>query len=153
MQAIVWREPDQARRIARDPRAKFQDCGHAANSKRALSLCCEAAALRSAYGLHETLPESLLFSRHHLELGADGALVQTHQGGHKLTRRCRCIFVAFSRNACIAGFVRFQVKTCSGTWRCFLLPFGKERRTSCCCWPSLLRKFSALAPEVMQRGS
>ncbi|CAJ1342738.1 unnamed protein product [Effrenium voratum] len=40
----------------------------------------QAAALRSAYGLHETLPESLLFSRHHLELGADGALVQTHQG-------------------------------------------------------------------------
>lgn len=40
----------------------------------------QAAALRSFYGLHETFPEKLLFSRHHLELNADGELLQTHQG-------------------------------------------------------------------------
>ena len=40
----------------------------------------KAAALRSFYGLHETFPEKLLFSRHHLELNVDGELLQTHQG-------------------------------------------------------------------------
>eukprot|EP00913_Durusdinium_trenchii_P018639 g17516.t1 len=40
----------------------------------------QVCALRAFYGLHESFPVQLFFSRHHLQLMADGELVQTHQG-------------------------------------------------------------------------
>ncbi|CAE7828522.1 Nsun2 [Symbiodinium microadriaticum] len=40
----------------------------------------QAAALRCFYGLHDSFPEELFFSRRHLELDAAGELVQTHWG-------------------------------------------------------------------------
>ncbi|CAE7191795.1 nsun2, partial [Symbiodinium sp. CCMP2456] len=40
----------------------------------------QAAALRCFYGLHDSFPEELFFSRRHLELDATGELVQTHWG-------------------------------------------------------------------------
>eukprot|EP00439_Symbiodinium_sp_Y106_P015802 s2570_g2.t1 len=40
----------------------------------------QAAALRCFYGLQDSFPEELFFSRRHLELDATGELVQTHWG-------------------------------------------------------------------------
>ena len=62
-----------------------------------------ADALRSFYGLHETFPEKLLFSRHHLELNADGELLQTHQGWLARAGRASHLAANFKHAAAVAG--------------------------------------------------
>ena len=53
---------------------------HASSITGWLSSSSQAAALQGFYGLHESFPAELLFSRHHLQLNTDGELVQPHQG-------------------------------------------------------------------------
>ena len=40
----------------------------------------QRAALEAFYGLDEAFKSDLLFQRHHLQLDAQGEVVQTHQG-------------------------------------------------------------------------